>query len=72
MFDYLDFPTFGAAEVLDVYGTSSPGCVLEEQDQDQDQEQEQDLSAFLPELIQADWQQHLRCSQCRWMLWFES
>lgn len=57
MFDYLDFEAFGPGEIMDFYSTSSPACALEEQDQD--------LSAFFPELMEADWQQH-RCSQCRW------
>lgn len=65
MFDYLEFQAFGPGESMDFYSTSSPACMLEEQDQD--------LSAFFPELMEADWQQH-RCSQCRWklMLNFES
>lgn len=57
MFDYLDFEAFGPGEIMDFYSTSSPACTLEEQDQD--------LSAFFPELMEADWQQH-RFSQCRW------
>lgn len=57
MFDYLEFQAFGPGEILDLYSTSTPACMLEEQDQD--------LSAFFPELMEADWQQH-RCSQCRW------
>lgn len=60
MFDYLEFQAFGPEEFVDFYTTSSPACVLQDQDQDQD------LSAFFPELMEAvDWQQH-RCSQCRW------
>ena len=69
MFDYLEFQAFGPGEFMDFYGTSSPVCTLQEQD-------EEDLSAFFPELMEADWQQH-RCSQCRWkpmllLLWFEN
>ncbi|XP_041797580.1 retinoic acid receptor beta-like isoform X1 [Chelmon rostratus] len=56
MFDYLEFQAFGPGEVMDLYSTSSPGCMLQEP------EQEQDLSAFFPELMEADWQQE-RCSQ---------
>ncbi|KAM8735077.1 retinoic acid receptor beta-like isoform 1-T1 [Acanthopagrus schlegelii] len=57
MFDYLEFQAFGPEEFVDFYTTSSPACVLQDQDQDQD------LSAFFPELMEAvDWQQH-RCSQ---------
>ncbi|KAK9514298.1 hypothetical protein VZT92_027774 [Zoarces viviparus] len=59
MFDYLEFQAFGPGEVLDLYAsTSSPACMLQDQEQDQDQ----DLAAFFPELVEADWQQH-RCSQ---------
>ncbi|XP_035527523.1 retinoic acid receptor beta-like [Morone saxatilis] len=58
MFDYLEFQAFGPGEIMDFYTASSPACMLQEQDQDQDQ----DLSAFFPELMEADWQQH-RCSQ---------
>ncbi|XP_045900997.1 retinoic acid receptor beta-like isoform X2 [Micropterus dolomieu] len=54
MFDYLEFQAFGPGEITDFYTTSSPACML--------QEQEQDLAAFFPELIETDWQQH-RCSQ---------
>lgn len=63
MFDYLEFQAFGPGEIMDLYTTSSPGCMLQDQDQDQD------LSAFFPELMEADWQQE-RCSQCRWKLMF--
>ncbi|XP_051263354.1 retinoic acid receptor beta-like isoform X3 [Dicentrarchus labrax] len=56
MFDYLEFQAFGPGEIMDFYTASSPACMLQEQ------EQEQDLSAFFPELMEADWQQH-RCSQ---------
>lgn len=76
MFDYLELQAFAPADIMDLYGMSSPGCSLEEQELelelDQDQDQEQDLSAFFPELMEADWpqhqQQHQRCSQCRWKL----
>nr|XP_046256014.1 retinoic acid receptor beta-like isoform X2 [Scatophagus argus] len=54
MFDYLEFQAFGAGEILDLYSAPSPACTLQEPDQD--------LSAFFPELMEADWQQH-RCSQ---------
>ncbi|XP_038566535.1 retinoic acid receptor beta-like isoform X2 [Micropterus salmoides] len=54
MFDYLEFQAFGPGEITDFYTTSSPACML--------QDQEQDLAAFFPELIETDWQQH-RCSQ---------
>lgn len=56
MFDYMEFQAFGPGEILDLYSTSSPACVLQDQDQDQDQ----DLAAYFPELIEPDWQ------QCRW------
>lgn len=62
MFDYMEFQTFGPAEIVDFYTTSSPTCMLQEQDQD--------LADFFPELIESDWQEH-RCSQCecKMMLW---
>lgn len=74
MFDYLELQAFAPADIMDLYGMSSPGCRLEEQELELEleQEQEQDLSAFFPELMEADWpqhkQQHQRCSQCRWKL----
>lgn len=61
MFDYLELQAFAPGDIVDLYGTSSPGCTPEERDQD--------LSAFFPELMEADWQQQQqRCSQCRWKL----
>ncbi|KAL6109621.1 rarb [Pungitius sinensis] len=55
MFDYLEFHAFGPGEVMDLYAsTSSPACTLQEDDRD--------VSAFFPQLVEADWQQH-RCSQ---------
>lgn len=74
MFDYLELQAFAPANIMDLYGMSSPGCSLEEQELELELErdQEQDLSAFFPELMEADWsqqqQQHQRCSQCRWKL----
>lgn len=56
MFDYMEFQVFGPGEIVDFYSTSSPSCMLQEQDQD--------LAAFFPELIESDWQEH-RYSQCR-------
>ncbi|TKS82554.1 Retinoic acid receptor beta [Collichthys lucidus] len=57
MFDYLDFQAFSTGDIMNFYTTSSPACMLQDQDQDQD------LSAFFPELMESvDWQQH-RCSQ---------
>ncbi|XP_051812370.1 LOW QUALITY PROTEIN: retinoic acid receptor beta-like [Acanthochromis polyacanthus] len=55
MFDFMEFQAFGPGEIIDFYSTSSPACML--------QEQEQDLADFFPELIESDWQEH-RCSQC--------
>ncbi|XP_063342733.1 retinoic acid receptor beta-like isoform X1 [Pelmatolapia mariae] len=50
MFDYMEFQVFGPGEIVDFYSTSSPSCMLQEQDQD--------LAAFFPELIESDWQEH--------------
>lgn len=75
MFDYLELQAFTPADIMELYGMSSPGCSLEEQELElelePEPEPEQDLSAFFPELMEADWpqqqhqQQHQRCSQCR-------
>lgn len=70
MFDYLELQAFAPADIMDQYGMPSPGCSLEEQELELELEQEHDLSAFFPELVEADWSQqhqqhHQRCSQCR-------
>ncbi|XP_023146658.1 retinoic acid receptor beta-like isoform X1 [Amphiprion ocellaris] len=54
MFDFMEFQVFGPGEIIDFCSTSSPACML--------QEQEQDLADFFPELIESEWQEH-RCSQ---------